>query len=85
MNEMHVTFLWETNLKSRASFLLILEFIHVLRADLISILGTLAPAGEEFFKSYIVGNHQFDRHCFTRSALISMNNAENTDKQFICN
>jgi hypothetical protein len=41
----YVTFLWQTKLKSRLSFLTILEFVGVNKAQFKDILQLLAPIG----------------------------------------
>ena len=53
--EKHVTYLWSsTRIKSRASFLLILEFIpNLTPKGFESILLRLKPYGDLFYKHYI--------------------------------
>ena len=55
-----IEFLWSLILKSRASFLLILEFIEPTYKNytmpvLANFVGSLSPFGDEFFKHYIHG------------------------------
>ena len=55
-----IEFLWSLKLKSRASFLLILEFIEPVPNDysmpiFANFVGYLSPTGDEFFRHYIHG------------------------------
>ena len=59
----HIAFLWETKLKSRASFLAILEFMEVNLKTLRTILMQLNPTdGNEFYEHYVKGSYQFFKH-----------------------
>ena len=55
-----VEFLWRSKLKSRASFLMILEFINLamdlLKRDLRSLLILVGPRGIYFFGRYVKFN-----------------------------
>ncbi len=60
----HVTYLWLCTLKSRACFLLILEFIDLPRRWFKLILAILNKpiAAEDFFKHYKANSFQFTNH-----------------------
>jgi hypothetical protein len=52
--EAHVTYLWDTKLRSRGCFLLICEFISVLKLQFWTVLAFIKPKGcMEFYKHYI--------------------------------
>ena len=58
-------FLWQAKLKSRNSFLKILEFIPKKREDFRSILFLLHPeSSTKFFEKYILESFQFNIHDF---------------------
>jgi hypothetical protein len=48
-NPEYVTYLWLSKLKSRNSFLLILEFLAVSRPEFRPLLGLLKKGGLQFF------------------------------------
>ena len=52
-----VKFLWNCKLKSRNSFLAILENINLPRSTLNQMLSLLAPHGPLFFTNYVLGSH----------------------------
>ena len=52
-------FMWESNLKSRNSFLMILEFMNLERQKLPSLLKMMKPSGEKFYKRYCWHSKQF--------------------------
>ena len=58
--------MWGSKLKSRNSFLAILEFINVPRAKFRKILVLMQPGGIDFHKKYIRESHQFDTHDIPR-------------------
>ena len=54
VEQSHVTYLWDSNLKSRASFLMILDFLPVHRKKYIDLMALLSPGySSEFFEAYI--------------------------------
>jgi hypothetical protein len=59
----HIAFLWETKLKSRASFLSILEFMEVSLKTQRTILMHLNPTdGNAVYERYVRGSFQFFEH-----------------------
>jgi len=48
-----VIYLWDIKLKSRACFLLIIQFMNVKRRQLKSIMPMMEKLGESFFSKYI--------------------------------
>ena len=52
-------FLWETKIKSRASFLMILELLRIKKDGLRSLLVHLSPDGQGFYERFVTKNYQF--------------------------
>ena len=59
----HVSFLWSTKIKSRASFLLIIEFINLSRRE-IGIFICFLSKTKGFIEHYIAKSFQFIKHDF---------------------
>ena len=55
-----MTWLWESKIKSKSSFLNVLEFLYVPRKQYNEILPMIKPGGEEFYEEYIEKNYQFE-------------------------
>lgn len=49
-------------MRSRDSFLMILDFLNIYKHNYISILMLLQPEGKEFYDSFINKGIQFDHH-----------------------
>ena len=56
-----VSYLWEANIKSRNSFLMILEFMEIPRKEVKEVLQMLQPGSysNEFYVKYVMNSRQF--------------------------
>jgi hypothetical protein len=54
-----VQWLWQTKIKSRDGFLLILEFIRIKRLKFKKVLAIIKPKGSLFFDTYVAKNFSF--------------------------
>ena len=59
IRQMTVEWLWYCKIKSRACFLLVLEFLILQYGQLWDFLVCLKPNGAQFFTVFIDGNMQF--------------------------
>jgi hypothetical protein len=76
-------FLWDGKLKSRASFLLIIEFLDVKRKQLQGVLPLMKKVGDKFFSKYIENNVQFWFHGIrTRNVITSGSVVQTNDPVF---
>jgi len=69
----HIQFLWNAKLRSRNSFLLVLEHLPLNRTGLSRMLKMLKPAGSLFFNNYISKNYQFLKSDIRASQPIRVN------------
>jgi len=66
------TFTWDTDIKSRNCFLLVLEFTNLSRKKLEHLTACLSRAGKSFFNKYIKNNSAFKHNIFNESNWFSL-------------
>ena len=73
-----IKYLWTAKLKSRNSFLLVLEFLQVPRKLFKSVLCSLRPDSPAFYDTYVAGSWQFTPHDLyaTEKITLSMSGSE---------
>ena len=68
----HISYLWTAKLKSRNSFLTILEFLPLTRTQLHNTVRSLKEAGStKFFERYIHPSYQFENHDLQPTTLLA--------------
>jgi len=74
----HVQFLWSTKLKSRDSFLTILDFLPLAKSHYKGLLGLLQPAyesGHSFYEHHVIDKFEIGTHKVYRTSKFFINDS----------